>query len=189
MSTLDERARTLDELAVRMDVWQTRNFPNATLEQLALGVNEEICHELGESLATDSRDDIFDAIGDAAIYLINLFNTGKNKGFFSKEKNIKEIVIFAGRGKPTKPNSTLQCWMALSFVSGRISRSILKTSQGIRGHFAPNCEDQIGAALLLLGNLIEIIDPSTDLEKVVGNIWDTVEKRDWVKYSGNGVSK
>ena len=78
----------------------------------------------------------------------------------------------------------------MTIALGQIGHHLLKSEQGIRGtteQHKAGIIDAVGDLCVYLFNFCEIV--GIDVEDAVNTTWDTVKKRDWKKFPGNGVNK
>ena len=97
----------------------------------------------------------------------------------------EEIAEWARYNFPKE--DVLDCMLGLSEEVGELSRSILKSRQGIRGTEAEHkaaAAEEVGDILIFLFEFCTKMN--LDLEKCLRDKWAKVRLRDWVAYSETG---
>ncbi len=159
--------------------WQNWNFPNGKSLHTALGIAEEIGELAHAVLAVgERRHDIYDAVGDIAIYMLGLANREE----FDIQSALRE---FPGDVQPILfPYVGV---LTLTHASGKLMHAVLKREQGIRGRSDRDVQEQF---VNLWRTLIAAsVGLRIDFEACVTDTWNEVRKRDWRQNSATGAVK
>lgn len=173
---------TLSRIQGEAWTWTQKNFPGQTPWQPLLGV----CEELGElsdayieAMSGNDFGETKDAIGDAAIFLVN---------FCSHVKIDVASALALPASTPPDRHAYRTILRAVAGC-GAIVHAYLKDTQGIRGGGPGNRAKMEGGIRNLIANLSAICTTiGTTLEQVVAETWDVVKQRDWTKNPLTGAT-
>jgi hypothetical protein len=173
-----------NELLLNITNWQTKNFPNATMEEPLLGMIEEI----GEIIESNSFADQMDGVADFMIFTIHYCHILSlfNDEFF--QYKFKKALISPCRATKEQKN-LINVYLPCS----KLCHETLKEKQGIR----PDTEriNKIKEEILTAMENLNVffnhtVVPSMSLYKAVQSVFSKViSERDWIRYPMNGETE
>lgn len=163
----------LSQIQLEQTEWSLKNFGIQPPHRPLLGIIEEL-GELEEAWLDDNKEEVADAIGDVAVYMLDY--CGKRKWSFKELWDER-----AQAGYQAEVDISTGDINVVPFIK-RLSHSQLKGEQGIRGGQVKH--DAILRATLssVLWMLNECADIYLDknLPDILAEVWAKVSKRDWV---------
>lgn len=173
---------------VRLGRWEVHNFGAQPLYRSALGMVEESCFELIESIETGQERELADSIADAFVFMCNActllrldFHTIV-QGFDVSYNDTED------------PNAIMKMWWDLMKGVGRVAHVTLKEDQKIRGYDTREPDglvkfrSHIACSFILLGQALRVIAQHNDLQMFLlfSAVSDQVLKRDFKKNAVTG---
>lgn len=153
--------------ALQIDLarWQVRNFGGCDAREMALGICEEICCEWVTALTIGIKPEIFDAVGDALIFLAQLLTLNR--------LSIGPLLKYASTHPVGDP----------VVQAGKLAHIVLKRAQKIR----TQRNDEEYRELLSMQAHAIVRSFGMDARRAFTETAKTVLARDWVKNPINGV--
>lgn len=159
--------RDIANLVINHNAWLIKNFDDLDPRNFVLGIVEE----WGEYLNSLDEEDIKDSLCDLLFYVMSL----------CKSLSIDYPDNFEiGEGEVD----------TVEIILGKISHSLLKMNQGIRGSSEKHLEDLKSNIYSLVYTIVTIYFKSYSayLTSML-EVWEVVGKRSWKEFPYNGVSK
>lgn len=165
----------LAEIQREQGAWALSNFGVQQLHRMALGLIEEL-GEVAEAWMLDSKEKLFDGIGDVGIYMLNYCNIA---GW--ELSRLYEMRQPRDRDAARMPQHMTPLMKA-------IAHHQLKGEQNIRGgteHHARMMEGVLRNVLFQMDALSARAVQGGTFPLILDVTWQKVGKRDWVKNPNN----
>lgn len=168
--------------------WTVRNFPNQSSEDPFEGMIEELgeyCHaDLKERQGIRKKDYKalrIDAIGDFAIYLLNYLSL---KNFSLKSDIYRTAISYYD----SRTYNYILDGMSTEEIHSLCRIKILKDLYDLRIEFSRPNQISLQPLYSLLINLMVLSNVNdSNLLKILNDTWESVSKRDWIKYPKTGL--
>ncbi len=173
----------LRRLQIEHHRWQVNKLDtraDRSLAVMALGIVEEACWELPVAVEADSRDEIFDTLGDILIYTMAVC-TDLRLDFMVLARDFDPDQLEQPQG--------LEGWMNLYKGIGMLAHVVGKNRQGTRGYDdLDKCRIHGGAAVARICKAVHWLCFSNDWEPSVllQEVASKVMQRDWTKNAMSG---
>jgi len=173
----------LRRLQIEHHRWQSEKLSlnaDRSLAVMNLGIVEEACWELPVAVEEDSRDEIFDTLGDILIYTMACC-TDLRLDFMTLARDFDAGELQMVQG--------LEGWMNLYKGIGMLAHVVGKNRQRTRGYDdLEKCRMHGGAAIARICSAVHWLCFSNDWEPSVllQEVASKVMQRDWTKNSTSG---
>jgi NTP pyrophosphatase (non-canonical NTP hydrolase) len=168
-------AQRLAEIQREQREWSLRNFGVQQAHRMALGLIEEL-GEVAEAWMLDSKEKLFDSIGDVGIYMLNYCNIA---GW--------ELPSLYEMRQPRDKNAERMPHFVTPLMRA-IAHHQLKGEQNIRGgaeHHARMMEGLFRNILFQMEALSAHAVKGGTFLSILEATWQKVSKRDWVQNPNN----